>query len=208
MAPVPTRSRARGFTYLGLLFVIALMSLLAAAAGTMAGFVSQRERERELLFVGRAYRTAIDRYREAHKGQAQPFPKSLSDLLGDSGPQSPRRYLRKLYADPMTGGSEWGIVKTAQGGIIGVYSLSTLRPIRSRSPYPADDVDLLSARSYRDWRFIAAGGVPVAPPSSPLDAPKPPPDIVPRPPVSTPDEPEPEGPPPPQWPDGHPPVGG
>lgn len=42
----------KGFTYLGLLFVVALMGIALAATGSLWVVERQREREQELLFVG------------------------------------------------------------------------------------------------------------------------------------------------------------
>jgi len=184
---------ARGFTYLGLLFLIALLGLTAAMAGSASSFMDQRERERELLFVGREYRIAIDRYRQAHAAQPQPYPTELRQLLGGGASEAPRatRFLRRLYADPMTDSLEWGLARSPQGGIVGVYSLSTRRPVRTRSVYADDTIEFARAQSYRDWVFGVggppnAGAVPgAAPPASEENE---------------------EGAPPLKWPDGHPPI--
>ena len=154
------RRRRQGFTFLGLRFVIALMGLMAAAAGTTWTFVVQRDEEEQLLFVGREYRTAIERYAAAHARESQPYPTSLRQLLADGDRLVPVRYLRRLYADPMSGHEEWGLVKTPAGGITGVYSLSDRRPVRQR--WNADlGIDFAHAKSYRDWVF-AVQAAPVA----------------------------------------------
>ena len=63
---MPRGERARrsegGFTYLGLLFLVALIGLMLAAAGEVAATAAQRERETQLLWVGHEYRAAIGRY--------------------------------------------------------------------------------------------------------------------------------------------------
>ena len=184
---------ARGFTYLGLLFLIALLGLTAAMAGSASSVMDQRERERELLFVGREYRIAIDRYRQAHAAQPQPYPTELRQLLGGATSEALRapRFLRRLYADPMTDSLEWGLVRSPQGGILGVYSRSTQRPVRTRGVYAEDAIAFGKALSYRDWVFgvggppNAAAGPGVAPPASEENE---------------------EGAPPLKWPDGHPPI--
>ena len=152
-------ARAHGFTFLGLLFLIALMGLMAAAAAATWSFTGQRSKEQELLFAGKEYRTAIARYAAAHAGEAQRYPTALEQLLGGDDRLVPVRYLRRLYFDPMTGNATWGLVKTPSGGITGVYSLSVQHPIRTQ-PMAADDgVAFAQARSYRDWVFaVAADG--------------------------------------------------
>jgi len=145
-----------GFTFLGLLFLIFLMGLMAAAAATTWTFSAQRDKELDLLFAGREYRFALGRYAAAHARQPQPYPTSLAQLLDDPGQLTPVRYLRRLYFDPMTGNSEWGLVRNARGGITGVYSLSAQAPVRRQAFDSRDGIDFAKATSYRDWIFRAA----------------------------------------------------
>ena len=51
-----------GFTYLGLLFALALIGLALGAAGTVWSVARQRDRERQLLWVGGEIRQAIGHY--------------------------------------------------------------------------------------------------------------------------------------------------
>ena len=160
---------AGGFTFLGLLFLIALMGLMATVAASTWRFSVQRDKEFDLLFVGREYRAALGRYASAHAGQRQPWPTELSQLLGGTDRLVPVRYLRRLYFDPMTGSAQWGLVKTPEGGIIGVYSLSTRAPVRTSAAIGDEGIDFVKARSYRDWEFRASlaagqGGLPGANP--------------------------------------------
>ena len=149
-------SAQAGFTFLGLLFLIFLMGLMAAAAATTWTFSAQRDKELDLLFVGREYRFALGRYAAAHARQPQPYPTSLEQLLDDPGRLPPARYLRRLYFDPMTGSTEWGLVRNARGGITGVFSLSAQAPVRRQALDPRDGIDFAKATSYRDWIFRGA----------------------------------------------------
>jgi type II secretory pathway pseudopilin PulG len=154
--PVVRSARAcQGFTYIGLLFIITLMGLVAALAGSTWRFTAQRDRERELLFVGREYQRAIGCHVKAHAAQPQPYPTSLAQMLGSPGELTVRRCLRRLYPDPITDSDDWGLVRTPEGGISGVYSRSTLAPLRQRGVYAGDSMDL-SAKSYLDLKFMAA----------------------------------------------------
>ena len=56
------RSRSSGFTYLALLIAVAITAGALAAAGGLYSHVSQREKERELLFIGEQFRQAIALY--------------------------------------------------------------------------------------------------------------------------------------------------
>ena len=110
------RSRSRGFTYLALLIAVAITAGALAAAGGVYSHVAQREKERELLFVGEQFRYAIALYYWRTPGGAHQYPKSLEALLEDQRWPTTQRYLRKLYRDPLTGSADWGIVE-APGGM-------------------------------------------------------------------------------------------
>ena len=151
--PRPRRIAYCGFTYLGLLFIVAMMSASLALVGLVWHAAQKREKEKDLLFVGNQYRQAIGQYLLATPGLAKQYPYRLEDLLKDPRRLNTRRYLRRLYADPITGSSEWGLVKAADGGIMGVYSLSEDEPIKT-SNFKGLDKDFENKRSYAEWWFI------------------------------------------------------
>lgn len=175
-----TAQRARGFTLLGLMFVVALLSLSAAMANLLWSTEHRRENERELVFAGRQYQAAIERYRQRASGPAAQYPRRLQDLLRDPRAPALQRDLRRLYPDPITGEPQWGLVRLPDGGIVGVYSLSERAPLQ-RSLVAAGLAFPL-ATSYRDWRFVApsAAGLagmprpPAASASAPAKSPSPP----------------------------------
>ncbi|MFY9316607.1 MAG: type II secretion system protein, partial [Burkholderiales bacterium] len=76
------------------------------------------------------------------------------DLLEDKRYLTVQRYLRRVYADPITGKADWGLVPAPGGGIMGVYSTAAAKPVRD-----------LGAASYRDWKFA------YEPPRAPSTAP-------------------------------------
>ena len=123
--------RQGGFAYLGLLAFIVLFGLALSAAAVVWSKATQREREEELLFVGQEFRAAIGRYRERNQARADRLPRELTDLLQDDTQVPTQRYLRKVYADPLTGKPDWGIIAAPTGGIMGVYSQSTDKPIKT-----------------------------------------------------------------------------
>ena len=145
-----TRRACRGFTYLTVLFMVAMLGTGLALIGEVWETSAKREREAELLFVGHEYRKAIERYVLAGPRQ---YPRALEDLLKDRRQPSTQRYLRKLYPDPITGQAEWGLVKAPDGGILGVYSLSAERPLKI-SNFKLHDRQLEGAASYTDWKFV------------------------------------------------------
>lgn len=117
----PRRLRARGFTYLWLLFAIAAASATAAAIGTRTSSAVQRDKEAELGARGIEIQRAIEAYWTANKE----LPHRLEDLVDDRRSGALRRHLRRVYADPFTGQSDWVLITDAEGErISGVHSLS------------------------------------------------------------------------------------
>lgn len=144
----------RGFTYLGLLLSVALLGAGLAAAGSVWSVHAQREREAELLFVGNQYRRAITAYyNDVPLGQRHRFPARLDDLLLDKRWPTTNRHLRRLYADPMTGSTDWGIVPAPSGGILGVYSRSSAVPLK-RQGFGRHYEAFEDAATLQDWRFV------------------------------------------------------
>ena len=145
--------RQRGFTMIGILFLVAGLGVAMAALGAMWHTVAQREKERELLFVGDQFRRAIEGFWKAPASGARRLPKSLDELLAD--PRFPHtvRHLRRVWRDPMTGEAEWGVVKAEDGGITAVYSLSEQRPLKTGN-FPALYEDFKDAETYQDWVFF------------------------------------------------------
>ena len=159
------RRRAKGFTYLAVLFAVAILSGGLALAGEMWETSAQREREAELLFVGNQYRMAIQRY--FLSGPQRQYPRSLEDLLKDPRRPGTERYLRRLYPDPITG-KEWVLVKAPDGGILGVHSASDAKPFKLAG-FKARDATFEGTQKYSDWKFIvqpAAATPPSAKPST------------------------------------------
>lgn len=163
------RGASSGFTYLGVLFLVALMGVGLAAAGNAWHSTTLREREADLMFVGAQYRRAIEMY--VRNGGT--YPRTLEDLLKDPRRPDTQRYLRKKFADPVTGKAEWGLVKAPDGGIMGVHSLSEAEPFKRgflRAPQADPDV----REKYSDWLFVfAPGGAATVPGLAPKPAPKP-----------------------------------
>lgn len=130
--------RERGFTYLAILFVVAITGLGVATLGEAWSRTRQREKEAELLWIGNQFRQAIGLYYERSPGAAKRYPEKLEDLLDDQRFVTTQRYLRRIYADPITGKPDWDVVSAPGGGIMGVKSRSTSRsvgPVFSAATY-------------------------------------------------------------------------
>ena len=63
--------RSGGFTYLGVLFALALLGMSLAAAGSVWTIESRRAREAELLWTGNQFRNAISSYVRSAPGGAR-----------------------------------------------------------------------------------------------------------------------------------------
>lgn len=138
--------------YLALLIVIAAMGGALAATGSLWQQVQQREKERDLLFVGLQFRRAIQQYYENSPGQKK-YPPTLDALLLDERMPTIRRYLRRPFRDPLTNAREWGVVLAPQGGIVGVHSLAEGRPIKQEN-FPAELDWQGGKQRYVEWQFI------------------------------------------------------
>ncbi len=145
----------RGLTYLGLLFAVAWIALAATATLKLGAVHQRRQAEDELLFVGAAWRAALRSYQEARPtpGSLARAPRHLGELLADHRFNPPRRHLRQIYRDPITGQATWGVLRGADGGILGVHSLSAQAPIRVAN-FPADFFYFRDRRRYSDWVFV------------------------------------------------------
>lgn len=146
-------ARQGGYTYVGVLLIVAFLGLMLASAGEIWRTSALREKEAELLFVGNQFRQAIASYQRASSG-AQELPRTLDDLLEDRRLITVRRHLRQIYPDPMTGKPDWVLVK-AGDRIMGVHSRSDGRPFKVAG-FDEADADFENASSYREWRFVQA----------------------------------------------------
>ena len=117
------RFAQRGFTFIELLVVSALLLVLASAAMPLAKVTMQRQREAELRRSLREMRTAIVRFKDAvDTGQigstdiragSEGYPPDLETLVegvSAAGDASGRKlkFLRRIPIDPMTNSTDWG----------------------------------------------------------------------------------------------------
>jgi type II secretory pathway pseudopilin PulG len=147
----PSRKQS-GFTYIGLLILIAIMGVTLAGTGTIWRTTQQRFKENQLLFVGNQFSKAITAYYFNSPGGVHQFPKTLEDLLQDKRYPTTVRYLRKIFSDPITGSTKWGLIKGPDGNIVGVYSLSALAPIKTDN-FARGNEGLVNKKRYYEWQF-------------------------------------------------------
>ena len=157
------RSREQGFTYLWLLFILAIGAAGLAALGQRTSAAVQRDREAELIFRGNEIARAIASYWSATPGDAKAFPASLQDLIEDRRGPHPVRHLRRLYADPFTGRPDWALVLSEDGRIEGVHSraaVPAMRTVDLPTPKPGEPARVA------DRVFSAASPAPASAPAS------------------------------------------
>lgn len=144
------RTQQSGFTYLMLLWWVAISGVMLMALAQRWSIEAQRQKEMELVFRGNQIKRAIEAYAKVpvKEAAASNYPPSLEDLLEDKRLSDPRHHLRRLWPDPLTGGA-WGLIKD-KSGIKGVYSTAGMAPLR------APDGIL----RFSEWRFEAAGMAP------------------------------------------------
>lgn len=148
----PLRRLESGFGYFGLLFAVAAVGIGLAATGELWSTSAQREREAELLRIGAEFRRALISYYASTRTGTPAYPSRLDDLLDDRRGPAPRRHLRKLYVDPITGTQDWGLVTGPDGRIRGVFSRSDRAPLKTANFGPGES-GFEKAVTYADWRF-------------------------------------------------------
>ncbi|MFC0169615.1 type II secretion system protein [Pseudoduganella danionis] len=162
--------RQSGFTYLSLVILLAIIGLVTASAIKLGAMLQRSKAEQELLLIGAAFSDALQSYAEATPAGQASLPGSLNDLLRDPRFPTPRRHLRKIFADPVTGRVEWGIVYAGdKRGVVAVYSLSNAKPVKL-SNFPSRFAGFSGALKISDWKFSAASMTDKTPPSHELAA--------------------------------------
>ena len=126
------RARCTGFTYIGVLALIAVLALVGTAGVRVGLQAHRRVAEEALLQIGAEFSDALGRYAAVTPRGTPDAPKALEDLLRDPRFPGTVRHLRRIYSDPLTGSKRWGLVFTEDGEqLLGVYSLARGRPIKA-----------------------------------------------------------------------------
>jgi len=118
-----TGSSERGYTFIELLVVSAIVMVLASAVMPLARVTATRQREAELRRALREMRTAIDKYKDAADAQqiasleikvgSEGYPADLQVLVDGVAVQNDAtgrklKFLRRIPIDPMTHSADWG----------------------------------------------------------------------------------------------------
>lgn len=150
-----------GFAYIFLLIAVAIIAGASANSLSEGSTAGRRHAEQELLVVGQAFEAALYSYAgQRNAVRTAPSqntiglqgPATLEELLLDPRAPQPVRHLRKLYADPLTGAREWGLVRNNAGRIVGIHSLSEAAPIKMDG-FPPRLAHFEQASTYQEWVF-------------------------------------------------------
>lgn len=147
----------RGIAYLWMLFLVFLLGLGLGKTLEVFSTVSQREKEAELLQVGRLYQEAIRQFYWNSPGSVKRYPLDLTDLIKDPRTPTTRRYLRKLYLDPISGEAFVPVMAPQGVGVAGVRSGSLRQPLK-RSGFAEAEEGFENAATYADWVFMVDEG--------------------------------------------------
>lgn len=128
--PSQARGRLRGYTYIGLVILLAVLSTAAALTLELAQTRATRDAEADLLGIGGEFDRAFASYYRLTPAGQRPFPARLEDLLRDPRHPGIKRHLRRLYNDPLNPGQPWGLIPAPGGGIMGVYSQAAGTPFK------------------------------------------------------------------------------
>lgn len=152
---------ARGYTFIELIVVSAILAILASAIVPMTRVTMQRQREVELRRNLREVRTAIDKFKDAvdlgviPQTEVSPgsegYPKSLAQLVEGAAvanDASGRRlkFLRRVPLDPMTNTTEWDLRAVQDDEDARSWGGGNVFDIRTKSTATA-----LDGSKYRDW---------------------------------------------------------
>lgn len=148
------QAREIGAAYLMLLLTILVMGIGLVAVSEVWHTTLRREKELELLFIGDQYRQSLRLYfTQTPSGNALRYPLKLEDLLKDPRVPGTKRYLRKIFADPITGDTKWGLILGPNGGIVGVHSMSQEQPIKTAN-FSMENKAFENMKHYSDWVFL------------------------------------------------------
>lgn len=145
--------RQQGYTYLGVLLIVLVLGMALSGATLVSDTMRRREKEQELIFAGQQYVDAIRSYYDSSEGGVNTYPRSISDLLGDTRSPVVRRHLRKPWRDPMTASGEWDLIVGKDGGIIGVRSRSQQTPLGRFPMIESENSSSTGKATYREWQF-------------------------------------------------------
>lgn len=119
------RASSRGFTYLWVLFAVALLGISLVTASTLWVSTANRQKRVQLEWAGAQFKEAIGSYYESGPGGNKSYPRTFDDLLEDRRFGLPRRHLRRIYFNPFSAMRDWEPVQCGFEGICGFKTNSS-----------------------------------------------------------------------------------
>ena len=153
--------RQRGYTFVEIAVVAAIVAVLASAALPLASVTMKRTREIELRRNLREIRTAIDKFKDAAdqnlispndiNNDAEGYPPTLQVLVDGVTPANDTsgrklRYLRRIPTDPMTRTTTWGLRSSRDQPDSRAWGGQNVYDI-----YTTFEGLALDGTNYRDW---------------------------------------------------------
>jgi type II secretory pathway pseudopilin PulG len=148
-----TPRHQRGYGFVAILLLLAVVSLGLSSVSSSWSTEARRDKEQQLIRIGQLYVQALERYRRVSPGTDKRLPMELDELLLDQRFVGTVRHLRRLYPDPVSMGQAWGVIRSDDGRIQGVYSLSQEEPL-IKGTVARPGLRLAAAARYSDWKFV------------------------------------------------------
>jgi general secretion pathway protein G len=152
----------RGYSFIELLVVTALVAVLASAVMPLARVTMQRQKEIELRRTLRELRTAIDHFKDAAdqgqivatelKASNEGYPPELETLVegvpaaGEATSGRKLKFLRRIPIDPMTRSTNWGLRSYQDRPDARTWGGQNVYDV-----YTTSDATGLDGTKYRDW---------------------------------------------------------
>ncbi len=144
-----------GITYIEILIVVVIVSILTLSAIPLVENSIKREKEIELKRALRTIRQAIDEYKKAadkklfeYEDDTYGYPPDLETLVKGVKTKNGKilRFLRKIPKDPMTEDGEWGLRSYQDDRDSNIWGGENVYDVYSKSEGKA-----LDGSKYSEW---------------------------------------------------------
>jgi type II secretory pathway pseudopilin PulG len=151
---MPRRRSVAGFTLVGVVVAIAIITILLAAVGPTISKILERDRETELIFRGKQYGRAIIAFQKRYG--------RLPNELKEMAKMKPKT-IRQLWKDPMCNCDDWELIfagtpEAAPMGQSAPGGPSTTPGFGRRTPTPHIFGDTASDATPTPGPFLGGGG--------------------------------------------------
>jgi len=151
--------RDRGYTYVELIAVAAMLLILAAAVIPLSYTIVKKKREIRLMEALRTIRTAIDEYKKIadqkkikmeDPEKTMGYPPNLeilvegAELADGSGKRI--KFLRRIPLDPMTNSYDWGLISYQDEPDSEIWGGENVYDVYTKSPEVG-----LNGIPYKKW---------------------------------------------------------